>query len=320
VSEAPAQLQTATATESSKGPIQVFNDRELATVLHALRLIQESSDGPQDCTFFMCDHFAEAEALNNAEIDVLCERLNLAPEAATKRKVLIQVEGGVAEVLECPDDVDVTIDDKDAQEEPAECNGDGCKTKVYPEDPYFATPCGTYCTDHMREHVKGCEICRNEFPAEAENHEREAYDPHECKRCGRNLDDDMTEDQRNGPPCPECGAGKEPEAPDQPDGQEMSQDQLKAYLENNGFQCPFCGSNALDAAGEHSHSENMIYQSVTCPKCKAEWTDEYTLTGVTEVEPGERGHRNNPDFCAKCGGVCLYDSDGNLKPTHGAAV
>ena len=33
--ELPAQ--TATATESSKGPIQVFNNRELATVLYALR-------------------------------------------------------------------------------------------------------------------------------------------------------------------------------------------------------------------------------------------------------------------------------------------
>ena len=40
----------------------------------------------------------------------------------------------------------------------------------------------------------------------------------------------------------------------------------------------------------------------------------------TKPEPEERGHRNNPDFCAKCGGTCRYDSDGNLKPTHGAAV
>ena len=31
----------ATATESSSGPVQVFNDRELATVLHALRCLQE---------------------------------------------------------------------------------------------------------------------------------------------------------------------------------------------------------------------------------------------------------------------------------------
>ena len=44
-----------------------------------------------------------------------------------------------------------------------ECSADGCTVKVYPKDPYFATPCGTYCTEHMREHVKGCEICRNEF-------------------------------------------------------------------------------------------------------------------------------------------------------------
>ena len=44
--ELPAQ--TATATESSKGPIQVFNDRELATVLHALRMMQDYRRHGQD--------------------------------------------------------------------------------------------------------------------------------------------------------------------------------------------------------------------------------------------------------------------------------
>ena len=35
---------------------------------------------------------------------------------------------------------------------------------------------------------------------------------------------------------------------------------------------------------------------------------------VESREGKERGHRNNPDYCAKCNGVCQFDSDGNPKP------
>lgn len=39
-----------------------------------------------------------------------------------------------------------------------------CDTLVTRDDPYYATPCGTYCTSCMRDkHAVGCEICRNEF-------------------------------------------------------------------------------------------------------------------------------------------------------------
>lgn len=44
-----------------------------------------------------------------------------------------------------------------------ECSHEGCTVRVHEEDPYFATPCGTYCSEHMHAHVKDCEICRNEF-------------------------------------------------------------------------------------------------------------------------------------------------------------
>ena len=86
----------ATATESSTGPVQVFNDRELATVLHALRCLQElrqklcGTPADPGCTFSehygclsktstACDHFEDVEPLTVAEIDALCERLNLGP-------------------------------------------------------------------------------------------------------------------------------------------------------------------------------------------------------------------------------------------------
>ena len=35
---------------------------------------------------------------------------------------------------------------------------------VGPNDPYFATPCGSYCSDCMEtEHASGCGICASEF-------------------------------------------------------------------------------------------------------------------------------------------------------------
>lgn len=71
---------TATPTESSTGSIQCFNDRELATVLHGLRMAQEQITGDGDCWTRACDHFDEVEPMNDIEIDALCERLNLAPE------------------------------------------------------------------------------------------------------------------------------------------------------------------------------------------------------------------------------------------------
>jgi hypothetical protein len=43
------------------------------------------------------------------------------------------------------------------------CNGEDCFVAVHPEDPYYATPCGTYCSTCMRKHVKDCGICVTEF-------------------------------------------------------------------------------------------------------------------------------------------------------------
>jgi len=70
----------ATATESSTGPIQVFSDRELATVLYALREIQMGLHDTDDVREEMAvsEHFDHCTPLDESEIDVLCERLNLA--------------------------------------------------------------------------------------------------------------------------------------------------------------------------------------------------------------------------------------------------
>lgn len=55
-----------------------LSHRELATILHGLRLIQ-CEGRIEGCASGACDHFEEpgTEPLNNKEIDDLCERINL---------------------------------------------------------------------------------------------------------------------------------------------------------------------------------------------------------------------------------------------------
>lgn len=49
--------------------------RELATVLHALRIVQ-CEGRIEGCNAGYCDHFEDYEPLTNAEIGDLCERIN----------------------------------------------------------------------------------------------------------------------------------------------------------------------------------------------------------------------------------------------------
>ena len=38
-----------------------------------------------------------------------------------------------------------------------------CGTPVEPDDPYYATPCGTYCGECLAKHAKECGSCAHEF-------------------------------------------------------------------------------------------------------------------------------------------------------------
>lgn len=58
-------------------PTRTLNDSEIATILHGLRMIQENANGHADCLAGCCDHFDEADELNDTQIDILCEDLNL---------------------------------------------------------------------------------------------------------------------------------------------------------------------------------------------------------------------------------------------------
>jgi hypothetical protein len=58
------------------------------------------------------------------------------------------------------------VDDSEPEEELCSeplGNGKECNAVVTQADPYFATPCGTFCEKHMREHVLDCGICANQF-------------------------------------------------------------------------------------------------------------------------------------------------------------
>jgi hypothetical protein len=53
-----------------------LNDKEMATILHALRVYQlalEVGDNPQEDG---CDHFEDCSPLSILEIDTLCESIN----------------------------------------------------------------------------------------------------------------------------------------------------------------------------------------------------------------------------------------------------
>ena len=73
--------------------------------------------------------------------------------------------------------------------------------------------------------------------------------------------------------------------------------------EDEVFDVPQTGSAPAQACGH-------IESAAVNPSRVAELLEAINSKPETE----ERGHRNNPDFCAKCGGVCRFDSDGNPKP------
>ena len=52
--------------------IHVMTSREVATVLHALRTLQDGPTNERDA----CEHFESCTPMDHAEIDALCESIN----------------------------------------------------------------------------------------------------------------------------------------------------------------------------------------------------------------------------------------------------
>jgi transposase-like protein len=69
--------------------------------------------------------------------------------------------------------------------------------------------------------------------------------------------------------------------------EKLTEKARKEYVRTGGYSCPFCGSSQIEGVGSFDFSDNTVYQNVVCYDCKKEWTDEYTLTGVYEMEDEE---------------------------------
>lgn len=76
----------------------MLTDRELATVLAALRLWQV--DTPHHDPEDLADHFADVEPLDDDEINDLCERLNMQDKTALAPLTIAYVGIGVVGALD----------------------------------------------------------------------------------------------------------------------------------------------------------------------------------------------------------------------------
>ncbi len=57
---------------------------------------------------------------------------------------------------------------------------------------------------------------------------------------------------------------------------------IKEYIENFGSECPHCNSEDIEG-GSWDFGSGEFWQNVVCHSCKKEWTDTYTLSGITEM-------------------------------------
>jgi len=58
----------------------------------------------------------------------------------------------------------------------------------------------------------------------------------------------------------------------------------KQYVEKEGNECPFCGSDKLDLANGPDDCKTVIYIGVKCEDCGAEWNDRFELAGYDIIE------------------------------------
>ncbi len=90
----------------------VFSQRELATVLAALRFWARAGISGTPLEHSIATEGEVLRPLNTEEVDVLCERLNTVDDHEAKR-VLVSVSGGVADIA-CDPGVEVAVFDQDA--------------------------------------------------------------------------------------------------------------------------------------------------------------------------------------------------------------
>ncbi len=56
---------------------------------------------------------------------------------------------------------------------------------------------------------------------------------------------------------------------------------VRKYVRSEGTVCPYCGEETIETTGDLVSSNPLVLQDVKCTSCNKEWTDEYTLRGVS---------------------------------------
>ncbi|MAG25947.1 hypothetical protein CMI47_10250 [Candidatus Pacearchaeota archaeon] len=51
----------------------------------------------------------------------------------------------------------------------------------------------------------------------------------------------------------------------------------------DGVHCPNCGSEGIEAGKMEAHGADQAFMNITCQDCDAEWTEDYKLSGISEV-------------------------------------
>lgn len=111
----------------------IFDEQQTATILAALRFYQREGQG------------------DPAHRDEFIHKL-----ATDGDRVISLDSAGIDELVEFIQSGNPS-EDSDTQE----CQD--CDDIVEEDDPFFATPCGTFCEGCMGGHVKVCGICKDEF-------------------------------------------------------------------------------------------------------------------------------------------------------------
>jgi transcription elongation factor Elf1 len=62
---------------------------------------------------------------------------------------------------------------------------------------------------------------------------------------------------------------------------------VSAYL-NAPYNCPFCGSDSIDADPFTDHEDIYAWKDIKCKDCGRKWQEEYVITNVRAYDNG--GH------------------------------
>jgi hypothetical protein len=57
----------------------------------------------------------------------------------------------------------------------------------------------------------------------------------------------------------------------------------KEHAEDQGKHCPVCGSDNISQGDLEDDGNGKIYSNGWCCDCPAEWTDEYSLSGYSQL-------------------------------------